>query len=50
MHHALYLKHGSPDELESRKMLSYADKGLSSQSYGFSNSDVWMRELGHSES
>ena len=27
-----------------------ADKGLSSQSYGFSNSDVWMWELDHKES
>ena len=27
-----------------------ADKGLSSQSYGFSSSDVWMWELDHKES
>ena len=50
VHHAFYLKHGSPDEPESKKMLSYADKGPSSQSYGFSSSHVWMRELGHRES
>ena len=28
----------------------FADKGLSSQSYGFSNSQVWMWELDHKES
>ena len=28
----------------------FADKGLSSQSYDFSNSHVWMWELGHKES
>ena len=28
----------------------FADKGLSSQSYDFSNSHVWMCELGHKES
>ena len=28
----------------------YANKGPSSQSYGFSNSHVWMRELDHEES
>ena len=28
----------------------YADKGLSSQSCGFSSSHVWMWELGHKES
>ena len=28
----------------------FADKGLSSQSYGFSSSHVWMWELGHKES
>ena len=28
----------------------FADKGLSSQSYGFSNSHVWMWELYHKES
>ena len=27
----------------------FADKGLSSQSYGFSNSHVWMQELDHKE-
>ena len=27
----------------------FADKGLSSQSYGFSSSHVWMWELGHKE-
>ena len=27
----------------------FADKGLSSQSYGFSNSQVWMWELDHKE-
>ena len=28
----------------------FADKGPSSQSYGFSSSHVWMRELDHKES
>ena len=28
----------------------FADKGLSSQSYGFSSSHIWMRELEHKES
>ena len=28
----------------------FANKGLSSQSYGFSSSHVWMWELGHKES
>ena len=28
---------------------SFADKGPSSQSYGFSSSHVWMWELGHKE-
>jgi len=28
----------------------FANKGLSSQSYGFSSSHVWMRELDHKES
>ena len=28
----------------------FADKGLSSQSCGFSSSHVWMGELGHKES
>ena len=27
----------------------FANKGLSSQSYGFSSSQVWMRELDHEE-
>ena len=27
----------------------FADKGLSNQSYGFSNSHVWMWELDHEE-
>ena len=27
----------------------FADKGLSSQGYGFSSSHAWMRELGHKE-
>ena len=29
---------------------SFANKGPSSQSYGFSNSHVWMRELDYKES
>ena len=29
---------------------NFANKGPSSQSYGFSSSDVWMRELDHKES
>ena len=28
----------------------FTNKGPSSQSYGFSSSHVWMRELGHKES
>ena len=28
----------------------FADKGLSSQSYGFPNSHEWMRELDHEKS
>ena len=28
----------------------FADKGLSSQSYGFPSSHVWMRKLDHKES
>ena len=30
--------------------INFANKGPSSQSYGFSNSHVWMWELGHKES
>ena len=32
------------------KRRDIADKGLSSQSYGFSSSHVWMRELDYKES
>ena len=32
------------------KSRDFADKGPSSQSYGFSSSHVWMRELDHKES
>ena len=28
----------------------FANKGLSSQGYGFSSSHVWLRELDHKES
>ena len=31
-------------------MLAFANKGLSSQSYGFSSSHVWMWELDYKES
>ena len=40
VHHAFYLKSGSPDEPESKNMLPFADKGPSSESYGFSSGHV----------
>ena len=36
--------------LKSRDINYFADKGLSSQSYGFSSSHVWMWELDYKES
>ena len=33
-----------------RQRYYFADKGPSSQSYGFSSSHVWMRELDYKES
>ena len=35
---------------QDRVLKSRANKGLSSQSYGFSSSHVWMLELDHKES
>ena len=32
------------------KIRDFANKGLSSQNYGFSSSHVWMGELDHKES
>ena len=38
------------DSLLKKQRHHFADKGLSSQSYGFSSSHVWMWELDHKES
>ena len=38
------------DSLLKSRDITFADKGLSSQSYGFSSSHVWMWELDHKES
>ena len=45
----------SYNDLKSRDIIKkqrhyFANKGLSSQSYGFSSSHVWMWELDHKES
>ena len=39
-----------PRQLIKKQRHYFATKGLSSQSYGFSNSHVWMWELDHKES
>ena len=36
-------------ELLDHMVAHFVDKGLSSQSYGFSSSHVWMSELDHKE-
>jgi len=38
------------NKLKNKQRYYFADKGLSSQSYGFSNSHVWMLELHYKES
>ena len=55
---AMKLKHAcsleesydQPRQHINKQRLYFADKGLSSQSYGFSNSHVWMWELDYKES
>ena len=42
--------YGQPRQHIKRQRHSYANKGPSSQSYGFSSSDVWMWELDYKES
>ena len=44
------LKKNQPREHIKKQRLYFANKGLSSQSYGFSSSHVWMWELDHKES
>ena len=39
-----------PRQLIKKQRYYFADKGLSSQSYGFSSSHVWMWELNYKES
>ena len=39
-----------PRQHTKKKRHHFADKGLSSQNYGFSSSHVWMWELNHKES
>ena len=41
---------GSPRQCITKQRHYFSDKGLSSQSYGFSSSHVWMWELDHKES
>ena len=38
-----------PRQYIKKQRYHFADKGLSSQSYGFSNSHVWMWELDHKD-
>ena len=42
--------YGKPRQHIKKQRYYFADKGLTSQSYGFSSSHVWMWELGHKES
>ena len=39
--------HDKPRQCIKKQRLHFADKGLYSQSYGFSSSHVWMWELDH---
>ena len=41
--------YGQPRQQIKKQKYYFADKGLSSQSYGFSGSHVWMWELDHKE-
>ena len=41
--------YGQSRQLIKKQRLDFADKSPSSQSYGFSSSHVWMRELEHKE-
>ena len=38
-----------PKQRIKKQRRHFANQGLSSQSYGFSSSHVWMRELDHKE-
>ena len=42
--------YGKPRQYIKKQRHCFADKGLSSQSYGFSRSHVWMWELDHKDS
>ena len=42
--------YNQPGQLIKKQRPYFADKGLSSQSYGFSSSRVWMWQLDHKES
>ena len=42
--------HGKPRQHIKKKSHYFANKGLSSQTYGFSSSHVWMWDLDHKES
>ena len=42
--------YGKPRQCIKKQRLHFADKGLSSQSYGFSSSYVWLWALDHKES
>ena len=39
-----------PRQHVNKQRYHFADKGPSSQSYGFSSSNAWMRDLDHKES
>ena len=43
-------KYDKPRQCTKKQRHHFADKGLQSQSYGFSSSYVWMWELDHKES
>ena len=42
--------YGQPRQHAQKQRCYFANKGLSSQSYGFSRSHIWMWELGYKES
>ena len=47
---SLKKSYDQPNQHIKKQRHDFADKGLSSQSYGFSNSHVWMWELDYKES
>ena len=47
---SMYDKNHYKKKKKKKRWHYFADKGLSSQSYGFSSSHVWMLEFDHKES